>query len=243
MLPLFIDLETIPGQSEQAREIARAETKPPGTLKKEESITAWWEEHGEAAIEENWRKQALDPALGEICAIGFALGEEAPAQSLVRGLEEAEGDFLRRALRAIERSIREMTADIDGQRGPWDAITLRPVAHNAAFDFGFLRARCWANRIRPPYWLPRAADRYGKDYDDPMLAFAGFGGRVSLSRLTRCLGLPDPKAETDGGAVFDLWRNGEHARLAAYNAGDVEACRACWLIMTAGAGCELVTPC
>jgi hypothetical protein len=239
MLPLFLDIETIPGQTEAAREIAKTETRPPGNIKKEESLAAWWEEHGQAAIEENWRKQALDPALGEMCAIGYALGEEAPAQSIVRSLEEPEGDFLRRALQTIERGIREMTARIDGQRGPWDAITIKPVAHNTAFDFGFLRARCWANRIRPPYWLPRALDRQGKDYEDTMTLFAGYGGRVSLSRLARCLGLPDPKAETDGGAVFDLWKAGEHDKLAAYNMADVEACRACWLVMT-GHECETI---
>ena len=236
MLPLFIDIETIPGQSEQAREMARAETRPPGNLKKEESIALWWEERGQEAIEESWRKQALDPALGELCAIGYAIGEDAPAQSLVRQAGETERIFLRWALQEIALSIQYATASI----GPWDAITIKPVAHNAAFDFGFLRARCWANRIRPPYWLPRADARHGRDYDDTMLHFAGYGGRVSLSRLARCLGLPDPKAEGDGGDVFHLWQSGEHERLAAYNKADVEACRAIWRIVCASSDCEVI---
>ncbi len=232
---LTIDIETIPGQSEEARAIARAETKAPGTLKKPESIEAWWAEQGDAAVEETWRKQALDPAMGELCAIGFACGEDAPAVSVVRQLDEAEGDFIKRALQTIQ-------AAVEIEHGPFwhDSRRPFPVAHNAAFDFGFLRARCWANRIRPPHWLPKADARQGRDFGDTMLAFAGYGGRVSLSKLCRCLGIFDPKEEGDGRDVLALWKEGQHEALAAYNRADVEATRACWLVMNLGAGCEVI---
>ena len=232
---LTIDIETLPGQSEEARAIARAETKAPGNLKKPESIEAWWAEQGYAAVEETWRKQALDPAMGELCAIGFACGEDSPAVSIVRRLDEAERDFLKRALQAIQ-------AAIETEHGPFwhDSRRPFPVAHNAAFDFGFLRARCWANRIRPPRWVPKADARQGRDFGDTMQAFAGFGGRVSLSRLCRCLGIADPKEGGDGRDVLVLWNEGQHEALAAYNRADVEATRACWLVMNLGADCEVV---
>ncbi|MGB9670682.1 MAG: hypothetical protein ACP5OY_08700 [Halothiobacillaceae bacterium] len=230
---LTLDLETVPGQSEAARAIARAETKAPGNLKKAESIEAWWAEHGEAAIEEQWRKQALEPSLGEICAIGYAIGEDDSAQSIVRGHDETEGDFLRRALHAINAALRQ---------APYWHEARRPfvVCHNAAFDLPFLRARCWANRIIPPHWLPKPEDRQGKDYGDTMLLFAGYGGRVSLSKLARCLGLADPKETGDGRDVFDQWRSGQHEALAAYNIADVETTRRAWLIMRIGADCEVI---
>jgi hypothetical protein len=225
---LTIDIETIPGQSDEARAIARAETKAPGNLKKPESIEAWWAEHGEAAVEEAWRKQALDPALGELCAIGFAYGEESPAVSVVRRLDETERDFLKRAMLTIR-------AAIEIKHG-------QPflVAHNAAFDCAFLRARCWAHRIYPPYWLPKADARPGRDFGDTMQIFAGYGGKVSLSKLCRCLGIPDPKQDGDGRDVLALWKEGQHDALAAYNRADVEAARACWLVMTLAADCEVV---
>ena len=230
---LTIDIETIPGQSEAARAQARADTKAPGNLKKAESIEQWWAEQGEAAVMETWRKQALDPAMGELCAVGFAIGEEDKAASIVRGLDETERDFLRRALSAVNAAL---------QNVPYWHEARRPfvVAHNAAFDFGFLRARCWANTIRPPHWLPKPEDRQGRDYGDTMLTFAGYGGRVSLSRLCACLGLPDPKEQGDGRDVFDLWKDGHHDALAAYNAADVEATRAAWLRMACADGCEVL---
>jgi hypothetical protein len=225
MFWLTLDVETIPGQSDEARAIARAETRAPGTLKKPESIEAWWAEHGEAAVEENWRKQALDAALGELCCLGFAIGEDGQAQAIVRAPDEAEGEFVRRCLKAADKAL----MDIDH----WHEAR-RPfvVGHNVSFDLGFLRARCWANRIAPPRWLPSADARAGRDYGDTMTQFAGFGGRIALSKLCACLGLPDPKEQGDGRDVFDLWRSGEHEALARYCQADVEATRAAWMIMT-----------
>ncbi len=233
MILLTLDLETIPGQTEAAREQAKLETRPPGTLKKPESIETWWAEQGEAAIEEQWRKQALDPALGEVCAVGFALGETAPVESLVRGLDETERDFLRRVLAHIKDELRQVDH--------WQEL-VQPfvVCHNAAFDLAFLRARLWANRLWPPHWLPKPDARQGRDYGDTMHYFAGYGGKIALSKLCRCLGIPDPKAETQGAEVLNLWTSGDHERLARYNQADVEATRAAWLIMAQSAECEVV---
>ncbi|QIK38107.1 hypothetical protein GWK36_09035 [Caldichromatium japonicum] len=231
---LVIDIETLPGQSDHARAIARAETKAPGNIKKAESIEAWWAEHGEAAVDEQWRKQALDPALGELCAIGFAIGEDGEADSIVRGLDETENAFLRRALAAINAALRDAP-----HWHPAMSEAVYPVCHSSSFDFPFLRARCWANRIRPPHWMPGPNDRQGRDFGDTMTWFAGYGGRVSLSKLCACLGLADPKEQGDGRDVLALWKDGQHEALAAYNRADVEATRTAWLIMT-GADCEVL---
>src|SRR5512139_4067132 len=82
---IYIDVETLPSLATAARDLVRESIKPPGTLKKPESIAAWWENEAPAAIEEAWRKQALDAAAGELCAVGFA-SDEADPVSLVRGL-------------------------------------------------------------------------------------------------------------------------------------------------------------
>ena len=232
MTTLFLDVETLPGQTDCARVQAETDTKPPGTLKKPESIAAWWKDEGPAAIENTWRKQALDPAQGELCAIGFATSDT-PAQSIVRARTEPEGDFIRRALGVIDKHLADTAPALQADGTPWPyADDAYCVAHNADFDLGFLRARCWAHRIRVPRWTPKAGSRAPRDFGDTMTLFAGHGGRISLDKLCRALGVPSPKADgTTGADVLDLWTSGEHGKLASYNAADVTACAACWWIM------------
>ena len=232
MTHLFIDVETLPGQTEAAREQARADTKPPGTLKKPESIAAWWEAEGEAAIEATWRKQALDPAAGELCSVSFATSDTA-AVSIVRARVEPEAAFLRRAISVIDKALADAAPALQADGTPWPfAEDAYCVAHNAEFDLGFLRARCWANRVRVPRWLPKPGSRAPRDFGCTMTLFSGHGGKIGLDKLCRALGVPSPKADgTTGADVLDLWLAGEHDKLARYNAADVTACAACWWIM------------
>jgi hypothetical protein len=232
MTTIYLDVETLPGMTAESKSKARRDTHAPGTLKKSESITTWWATEGDAAIELTWRKQALDPAAGELAAIGWAIDDDAP-ECVVRGLEETEGDYLRRALAVIDARLQAAAQPADPLLAPW-LEDLKPyfVGFNAQFDAGFLRARGWANRVLVPRWLPSAFARAPRDYGCTMLAFSGYGGRISLDRLSRALGVPSPKADgVDGGEVLDLWRDGHHQELAAYCLRDVQATRAVWQIM------------
>lgn len=227
---IFLDLETLPSLAPDARELARQGVKPPGTLKKPESIAQWWESEGPAAIEEAYRRQALDAASGELCAVGFASDDSEPV-SLVRALNESEGHFLRFALGEIQRLLN--AGSITGGDGYcWPAEPYF-IGHNlGGFDLGFLMRRCWVNGIRPPFKLPGPNTR-DKDYGDTMTLWAGYRGTISLDRLCRALGIPSPKADgVDGSQVFDLWTAGRHEDIARYNAADVEAVRACWWRLT-----------
>ena len=49
---LFIDVETVPSQHPEALAAVRAGLRPPGTLKKAESIAAWWANEAEVAAED-----------------------------------------------------------------------------------------------------------------------------------------------------------------------------------------------
>lgn len=223
---IYLDIETLPSLKPDARDIAGESVTPPGTLKKPESIANWWLEEGPAALEAAYRKQALDAATGELCAVGFA-GDDTEPVSLVRALDESEPVFLTRALDAIWALLdtRAVTAP-NGRDWPAEPYF---IAHNAPFDLGFLLRRCWVNNTRPPFKLPTPSAREGKDYGDTMTAWAGYRGTISLDRLCRALGVPSPKAEgVDGSQVFDLWQAGEHLRIATYNAADVLATRQCW---------------
>lgn len=223
---IFLDVETLPSQAKNARELARQYVKPPANYKKPESIAAWWNDEGDNAVEESFRKQSFDAAIGELCAVGFAAEDGEPV-SLVRGREEPEADFIRRALAALLALVDSGgRTGPDGHRWPDEAYF---IAHNAPFDLGFLLRRCWVHGIRPPFRLPGPNAREGKDYGDTMTSWAGYRGTIGLGRLCRALGLPSPKANgVDGGQVLDLWRAGEHEALARYNVADVAAVRACW---------------
>src|SRR5574337_1122816 len=74
---LFIDIETIPSQRPGAIEAVRTSLKPPSTLKKAESIAAWWRDEADSAAETAWRQQSLDGGLnGEICSIAICTDDE-----------------------------------------------------------------------------------------------------------------------------------------------------------------------
>ncbi len=223
---LYVDIETLPCQAPDALERAREIVKPPANYKKEETIAKWWEEEGERAVQEAWRKTALDPAEGELVAIGYALEDEDPC-CLVRTKGEDERAFLERAIAAVDAVVdRAIYTAPDGTAWPADVYL---VAHNASFDIGYLLRRSWVHGLRIPRWLPGPRAREGKDYGCTMAMWAGLRGTISLDRLCRALGVPSPKAAgVDGAMVYDLWADGRLDNIAAYCKADVEAVRACW---------------
>lgn len=224
---IYLDLETLPSLAPDARELARQAVKPPGNMKKAETIAAWWNEEGEAATEEAYRRQALDAASGELCAIGFASDDSDPV-SLVRGIEEPECELIRRAFAGIQAVLDEgAIVAPNGHNFPDPPFF---IGHNAGgFDLPFLWRRCVVRGIRPPFRVPGPSAREGKDYGDTMSAWAGYRGTIGLDRLCRALGIPSPKAGgVDGSKVFDLWQAGELEAIARYNRQDVEAVRAIW---------------
>ena len=68
-----------------------------------------------------------------------------------------------------------------------------------------------------------------------MLAWAGYGNRVSLDALCRALGIPSPKeAGIDGAGVFDAWQAGRHEEIAQYNLRDALATAEVWHRLAGG---------
>jgi hypothetical protein len=223
---IYLDIETLPSLSTDARELARQSVKCPGSYKKAESIAAWWETEGEAAAETAYRKGALDGAIGELCAIGYASDDTDPV-SLVRIADEPESDFLRRSLEAI-RALADSAAVIDASGNSWPSEEYF-IAHNAPFDLGFLLRRCWVHGIKPPVKLPLPSAHAPRDFGDTMTLWAGNRETISLDRLCRALGVKSPKSDgVDGSQVFDMWQAGKYEDIARYNAADVLAVKQCW---------------
>lgn len=226
-MQIIFDLETVPSQQPDAREQVRANIKPPGTLKKPESIAAWWANEADAAVEEAYRRQALDGGLaGEIISIA-AVTPDGRQWVRCRTQAEKESELLLAFGAQVEAWIdQDARAVADGFNYAQDPFL---IAHNAAFDLGFLWRRCTVNGVRLPFKVPGPMARAGQHYGDTMLQWAGYGNRVSLDNLTRALGIPSPKDDSmDGSKVLDAWLAGEHERIARYNLADAVATLAVW---------------
>lgn len=225
---MYIDVETIPSQAPGEVDRIRATLKPPGTLKRAESIAAWWQDEAPAAAEAEWRKQALDPAAGELIAIGCAVDNDDDPRVFIRGPGESEaqllGDFYAHVIRLTQDDV---LTDAGGR----SLFAPEPflVGHNVAFDIGFLRARSWVHNIRPPFKLPAADAWPGKTYACTMNTWSGRTGKISLDRLCRALNIPSRKDDNNNGStVFDRWIAGDLDSLATYCAADVAAVRTIW---------------
>lgn len=235
MTAIIIDIETVPSQQPGARDHIRASIKPPGTLKKAESIAAWWKDESEAAIETEYRKQSLDSVHGEIISIALVANDLDDDKGWVYCREPGEDESLVLSLFAdavTERLDRAARGLVDGYNFAQDPYF---IAHNAAFDLPYIWHRCIINGVRLPFKFPTPSARAGKDYGCTMLAWAGFGGRVSLDALCRALSVPSPKdGGIDGAGVYDTWLAGEYERIAAYNLRDTLATRDVWQRLQGG---------
>jgi hypothetical protein len=222
---VFIDVETIPSQAPDARDLVRATIRPPGNFRKPESIAAWMETEGEAAIEEAYRKQGLDATSGELISIAWC-SDTSEVKTATRAPGEPEVELLDRFFSGVTDLLHaEAVAAADGRRYPADPFF---VAHSAAFDLGFIWRRSIILGLPAPFKIPSPTAREGKDFGCTMLTWAGHRGTVSLDRLCRALGITSPKGDLDGSKVFDAWLAGEIDRIAAYNAADVATVRSIW---------------
>jgi hypothetical protein len=237
MTTIIIDIETVPSQQPGALDAIRANIKPPATLKKPESIAAWWTTEADTAVAEAHRKQSLDGGLaGEIISIAILAPDLEGDAGFVRcrAIGEPEAvlldDFTAAVMQRIDRTACTLA---EGRHAAQDPFF---VGHNAGgFDLPFVWRRCVVNGVRLPFRFPRPSAREGKDFACTMVQWAGYGGRVSLDALCRSLGIASPKDGIDGAGVYDAWLAGEHERIAQYNLRDVLATAQVWHRLQGGA--------
>ncbi|MGL1833046.1 hypothetical protein ACKVEX_05500 [Rhodocyclaceae bacterium SMB388] len=224
---IFLDVETSPTRDPDLIAEIRAGIRPPATYKKPESVAQWMESEGERAAQDAVAKTALDAAQGELIAIGVARDDDLPPRVLTRTPDEPEIVLLGQLFGLVTDWIQE-NAVMDGAgRAVWGSDP-HFVAHNAAFDLGWLWRRSIINGLVPPFRIPGPNARPGKDFGCTMMAWAGYRDRIGLKALCRALGLPDPKADGTGAQAWQWWLDGDLERVARYCAGDVEAVRSIW---------------
>jgi len=209
MTYLYLDIETIPAQTDDAKARIAAGVKPPGNLKKADSIAEWVKDKKEAAVEEAVSKSGLNGAYGHVCCVGFAFNDEA-AQTVSWPLQHStEAETLRYLSTFLSTTNRVPVI----------------VGHNVAnFDIRFIWQRAMVLGIKMPSWFPKDAKPWGDDVFDTMTAWAGAKGMIGMDDLCAALGIPG-KGDVDGSMVGQMFADGRHQDIADYCKGDVERTR------------------
>ncbi|WP_165775072.1 3'-5' exonuclease [Mameliella alba] len=206
---IYFDIETIPDQSEKARDRCRAEVKPPANIKKAESIETWMAENAEKAARDMLAKTSFDGGAGHVCTIGWATND-GPVRVEHAETVSDEAGVLDAFFRALPR--RDVTI----------------VGHNIiGFDIPFLLKRAVVLGVElPSEWsFPRDPKPWSKGAFDTMFAWAGVRDRISMNRLCGILGIVG-KTDFDGSMVADAWAEGQHLTIATYCDDDVRRTRA-----------------
>lgn len=243
--PIYLDIETIPGQhpsiladmqaqaEEEKAAVRLPEIKAPTNYKDADKIAAYIldkqdeqaallkSRHAEidAAVDTRYRKTSFDGALGQICALSLAIGDEAPINIYRDDWATSEAYILDEMNRVI--------ADAYSPNSD-----MRPVfiGHNViAFDLRFIFQRSVLLGIKPHPIIPFTARPWDDKVFDTMTQWAGVGNRVSLDKLCRVFGVAtkgtEIEDEIDGSMVWDFVQAGRIADVATYCGGDVDRVR------------------
>lgn len=205
---IFLDIETIPCQSPEYRAKVRDGIKPPGTIKKPESIMAWLEENAESATDEAVAKTSFDPAHGHICCLSMAINDGPVCYWEARKVEDERSSILEPFFEALPKMG-----------------MCQFIGHNiSGFDLRFILCRAIVLGVTIPEVIPRDIKPWSQDIFDTMIAWAGARGTIGQDRLCEALGLPG-KGDFDGSMVAGAWANGEYGTIARYCMADVETVR------------------
>lgn len=212
MTCIYLDIETIPAQTDEAKAIIAASVKPPASMKKADTIAAWEKEQRPAAIQEAIEKTSFNAAFGQVCCIGLAIddGDVTSVSWPTNASDEA----------SMLKGFFEVAGEAIGPRFPMI------VGHYiTGFDLRFIWQRCMVLGVRVPAWLPRDPKPWDPVVFDTMVAWAGARDTISMDNLCQALGIPG-KNGVDGSMVAGMWARGEYDAIASYCREDVERTRA-----------------
>lgn len=231
LIPVYLDIETVPTQNAKLREYIAQGVKPPGNMKKAETIEKWEIEAKPEAIEQAVLRTSFDGAFGESIVASFAVADREPFV-FSRGPDstiEDERIMLADFFNAMQAEIPE------GMH-----LSTLVVGHDVArFDLGFLLKRAVILRLPIPRWLPWGEPAWSTRIFDTMHRWVGVdkGERVSLDKLCTVLDVPVKGTELtgddeiDGAKVYGFWRAGRIEDLRAYCEWDVRRARWVYKLM------------
>lgn len=220
--PFYLDIETIPGQSDsvradlQARANAEiAELKAPANYKKEEAIAEYIANATAGIIADmdgRYRKTALDGTYGQVLTISYALGMDEPTVLQATSLHPRHQASL------LEKMVQDVT------KFSRAGVQMQFVGHNIAeFDLPFLRQRMAILNVRPCAQIPFGQKPWSELIYDTMHEWDA-KNRKSLATLCAVFDIPVKQGMT-GKEVWDYAQRGEFEAIGEYCKADVIATR------------------
>jgi predicted PolB exonuclease-like 3'-5' exonuclease len=212
---LTFDIETLPTTDQFVIDKIAKSIRPPGNIKKKESIDAWMLENFESALKEKVKETALNGAYGQIACIAWNCNDVTSSTLL----ESAEFSCIRSFYDFIEQS---------------DAFINLFCGHNIMFDLTFLKQRSMILGIKPPRSILKAMN--AKPWDDciadTMTMWTGERNKfISLDELCNILRIPNHKGDFNGAMVADTWKT-DPQQVIDYCMNDVKATMEAYKTMT-----------
>jgi len=203
MTRLFVDIETIPGES-KINEYIKKHSKLPENVKTPSEIEQW--------LKDEYKKTSLDGDFGRIICIGLILDPPNKETNVLTGPEPE-----------ILKSFWEYAQKAD----------LFIAHNGFDFDFPFIYKRSCLNQIKPSRQINFARYRNDQIYDTMQEWNKWtFNKRISFDKLAYILNLPSSKIQMDGSKVYDYYIDGKLTEIYDYCKRDVELLRKIYLKMT-----------
>ena len=209
---LYLDIETLPSNEEWAIEYAIKDTKPPATIKKQDTLEKWWLETFPSVKQEKIRNLALYGATNRILCIGYAKNDEEPTALY------AKGDSRDDEANILEGFFQFFSSEVP--------LVNRVVGHNiTGFDMNIIKQRAIVHGLETPVNMQFDCKPWDMAVYDTMYNWDN-RNKVSLDLLTKALGVETPKdGDIDGSKVYDYYMEGRHEEIAEYCKRDVVAVR------------------
>lgn len=214
---LFFDLETLPSDNPEVIKRIAATIKPPGNIKKSDSIKTWMDENYDAALKEAVAKTSLDGAYGRVACIAWH-DDESIHQTIKI---EDEIDVITSFYASISNIGKQLSF----------------CGHNIVnFDLPFLLHRSMILGIKPPSSIMKAmrAKPWDDCIKDTMIMWTGSPSKyMKLDTLLWLFGIDHGHPEFDGSMVAETWET-DPQKVIDYCAGDVRATYELYQKMTFG---------
>ncbi|MBC3540638.1 ribonuclease H-like domain-containing protein [Rufibacter sediminis] len=207
---IFLDIETIPTQDKRIRNFIAESVKPPGNMKKAETIAEWEKNEKPAAIEKALEQASLDGAYNNIVCIGAAANNSEPVSFM--GKEK------------------EILSELYAWLGERVSAGTIYVGHNiVGFDLKNIRQRSMILGIKPPHFMPFNTKPWDANPFDTMVQWDS-RNFVSMDKIAMALGI---RGKTGNGSeVYAMWKAEMFDAIADYCKADVELVRKIYNRMT-----------